>query len=282
MALHRKTLWTVDTRAGSSLDVSSGYGGLTAGCMTLPESVRHAQGFRVYTDKNPNAPEDYASINALVTGLGGSQVVGLNLNSVTIEFSTASSNGGSRGILQVDGWFDREFSLTDNVTKGEAMQFMRPHGLSLYSWTGSKNVAVGKVAHLTNQANISMDGGSESTTLQQGNLVAIPPSEYTRGIIATAVITGEFQGGAAPYHFRMQVRKGDGIAILYDYAAAVITPVFTNRAFSFPLYTNGLHDELSTNGFKLSIVNDDPAAALVLKKFRLVTQSVTNPDFTLG
>lgn len=282
MALHQGNLWTVNSRANSSLDVMDALGGLTAGCLTLPEHYRHARGFRVYTTTAPHAPEDYGNINAMVTGIGGSQVTGLNDSRATIEFMTEGSTSGRRGIFKVDGLFDRPFNYSDPVTKGEAMRFMMPHGIDEYNWTGTKSVASGARINLSSLPDYSTDITQGSTTIKNGNFVVLPATPMTRGLIITAMVTGTYEGGSSLFDFRMQIRDGSGGTVIQDVASYSLTREVVSKAFTFSLFTNGIHDELGTTGFRLAFANDSSDSAFNLTGVRVLIQNISNPDFSLG
>lgn len=281
MALHQRNLWIVHSREGSSLDITDSIGGLTAGRMELPNGFLKAKGLRVYTTGKPDVPEDYGSLNAMVTAIGGSQVAGHNIHrTAIIEFDTTNSSTGSRGIFRIDGLFAREFHYQDPLTKGEAMRFMMPHGLDEYNWDGSQSVAAAASLDMTGLISYSTDITQGVTTIQGGSLIAIPAAPTNRGIITTVLITGTFAGNG-PHDFRLQARDADGTTVLQSVPRYNLTNDVVSVAATFPMYTNGVTDDLSSTGYKLVMVNDSQSA-FTLKSVKIIVQSVSNPDFTVG
>lgn len=281
MALHQKTLWTYHTRTGSSLDTTSPYGGLTAGSMYLADGVSRAmQGVRVYNSKNPNSPEDYSNLNALVAAIGGSQVTGLQGHGVTIEFDTSKSTDGTRGILKVDGLFDREIHYNDALTKGEAIRFMSPHGLDVYTWTGSGDVAAGASKNLLTLGDYTTDIAAGSTTIQANAFVALPVATRSRGVLLTVIIDGTYEGNG-PHDFRVELRDAADSTVYQNAPLYGLTNNIRKVTTSFLLFTNGVHDEFSSTGYKISLVNDSQSKISVTG-VKLVAQTISNPDFTVG
>lgn len=280
MALHQRNLWIVHSHEGSSLDAKDALGGLTAGAITLPADYIKAKGLRVYTTSKPDVPEDYGSLSAMITAIGGSQVTGLNRRKAVIEYDTTSSTTGSRGIFKIDGLFSREFHYQDPLTKGEAMRFMMPHGVDEYNWTGSQAIAASANVDMTGLVAYSTDVTQGVTTIQGGSLIAIPAAPANRGLVTTVLVSGTFAGNG-PHDFRLQVREADGTTVMQSVPRYNLANEVVNVAASFPLFTNGVTDDLSTTGFKLAFLNDSQSA-FTLKAVKIVVQSVSNPDFTVG
>lgn len=277
MALHQRNLWIVTSHAGSSLDSKDSLGGLTSGAITLPKEFITARGLRVYTTSKPDVPEDYGSLTALITAIGGSQVTGHNHRRAIIEFNTGSSTTGSRGIFRIDGLFNREYHYQDPLTKGEAMRFMMPHGLDEYNWTGSQAINAGSDVDMTGLVAYSTDIVQGVTTIQGGSLIALPAAPTNRGLLTTVVVKGTFAGNG-PHDFRLQARDAAG-EVIQSIPRYNLSNEVENVAASFPLFTNGVSDELSTTGYKLAFYNDSQSA-FTLKAVQIVVQSVSNPDFT--
>lgn len=278
MALEQVNLWNVRHRENSSLDYVDEFGGLVSGMITLPSGHTKAKLFKVYTTTNPTVAEDSVTVASMLTAIGGRKVSGLHNQFTTVEFNTATSTNGRRGIIRVDGLFDRAFHESDPLTKGEAMRNMMPHGLDQYTWTGGQRVAASNEVNLLALNGISTDIATGSTTIHTQSLVAIPASPFTRGLMVTTVVTGTYEG-TGPHDFCVQIRSADGTTVLQTNPSYNLdNNVKCNATTSF-LYTNGVNDELSTTGFKIYFKNTSQSA-ISLSAVKMVVQSVSNPDFS--
>lgn len=275
MALHELNLWHVDSRTGSSLDVSGQYGGLSAGRIDLPPYHHMAKGFKIRLT-GTNTLESYASLSALLTGIGGRNVSqGREAN---IEFDTSGSTNGVRGIHSVEGIFVREWHREEALTKGEAEKCVVPYGVDQYIWTGTHSVEHGTDMNLLSLQNFSTDVATGDTTINAQSMVVLPVAVKPRGILITVVIDGEFtQQG--PHDMCLQLRSADGTTILQSIPTFVLAKKVAKITAVFTTFTNGVYDELSTTGFKLYFVNPS-TAAINLKEVNITVQNISNPDFT--
>lgn len=281
MALHQKNLWIVTSRANSSLDVMDALGGLTAGCISIPLEVLNGnKGLRVYTTTQPTVPEDYGNFQALVTGLGGRSITNTGGGSAIVEFDTVSSTNGSRGVYRVDGLFEREFHYHDALTKGEAMRFITPHGVDEYNWTGAGSINAGASKNLLSLGDYSTDVTEGDTTMQANAMVVLPATRMTRGVIVTVVVDGTYEGNG-PHDFRLELRAADDSEVIQNVPMYSLTNQVKKCAATFMVYTNSLHHEFSTTGFKLSFVNTSQSTVSITA-VKVVAQTISNPDFTLG
>lgn len=278
MRLHQKNLWTVTSHEGSSLDQFDAVGGLTAGAICLPpEFYSKAKGIRVWTTKNPDAPESHSSHNAFTSSIGGKHIQTSN-GATIVEFDTTQSTDGTRGIYKIDGAFEYEHLWNEPLTKAEALKFITPHGLDEYNWNGSKEVTASNSVDMTELLTYSTDITQGVTTLNGGLLIALPAVAVNRGLITTVVVKGTFAGNG-PHDFRLEARDADGSTVLQSIPRYNLTNDVTSVAATFPLYTNGVDDDLSTTGYKLAFVNDSQSA-FTLKAVKIIVQSVSNPDFS--
>lgn len=278
MRLHQKNLWTVTSHEGSSLDKFDAVGGLTAGAICLPpEFYSKAKGIRVWTTKNPDAPESHSSHNAFATSIGGKHIKTSNGPTI-VEFDTSNSTDGIRGIYKIDGAFEYEHQWNEPLTKAEALKHIIPHGLDEYNWDGSKEVTASSSVDMTELLSYSTDIAQGVTTLNGGLLVAIPATAVSRGLFTTVIVKGTFAGNG-PHDFRLEARDADGTTVLQSIPRYNLTNEVSNVSATFPLYTNGLDDDLSTTGYKLAFLNDSQST-FTLKAVKIIIQSVSNPDFS--
>lgn len=281
MALHQKNLWIVTSRSNSSLDVTDALGGLTAGCIAIPLSTLNGnKGLRVFTTTQPTVPEDYGNFQALVTGLGGRNINSAGNGHAVIEFDTASSNNGSRGVYRIEGLFEREIHYHDALTKGEAMRYITPHGIDEYNWTGAGSVAAGASKNLLTLGDYSTDVTEGDTTLQANAMVILPATRLTRGVFVTVVVDGTYEGNG-PHDFRLELRAADDSEVIQNAPLYSLTNQVKKCAATFSVYTNDFHHEFSTTGFKLSFVNTSQSTVSITS-VKVIAQTVSNPDFTLG
>lgn len=281
MALHQRNLWIVTSRSNSSLDVMDAHGGLTAGCLTLPKRiVAKSMGLRVYTTTAPTIPEDYGNMNALLTGIGGSAIAGHSTENITIEFSTDSSNSGSRGVYRIDGLFEREFNHSDALTKGEALRFIAPHGIDEYNWTGTANINAGASKNLLSVGDFTTDVATGDTTIKTGAMVVLPATVRSRGVMLTVILDGTFAGNG-PHDFRFELRDATDSTAFQSIPSFALTNNIKKATANFMVYTNGLDDELGTTGFKISFVNNSQST-ITVNGLKIIAQTISNPDFTLG
>lgn len=281
MALHQKNLWIVTSRANSSLDVLDALGGMTAGCISIPlETLNGIKGLRVFTTNAPTVPEDYGTIQALVNGLGGRSISSVGNGSAIIEFNTANSTSGSRGVYRIEGLFEREFHYHEALTKGEAMRFIAPHGVDEYNWTGAGNVTAGASKNLLSLGAFSTDVTEGDTTIQANAMVVLPATNRTRGVVVTVVVDGTYEGNG-PHDFRLELRAADDSEVIQNVPMYALTNQVRKAAATFSVYTNSTHHEFSTTGFKLSFVNTSQSTISVTN-VKVIAQTISNPDFTLG
>lgn len=279
MALHELNLWNMDSRTGSSLDVTAKYGGLRAGRIDLPEMASKAKGFKVRIGGKATL-ESYTTLAGMVTAIGGSVVSNLTGPEKIIEFDTSTSNTGARGIYAVEGVFVRDWHPNEALTKGEAMKLIDTHGVDTYLWKGTEDIAAS-----TNKNLLSLNGlGTELTlgvtTLNATSLVILPVAEEPRGIIVTVRLDGEYEAGGTGYQdFRVQLQAADGTTPIQTVPLFVPNKRLDKSTAVFVLYTNGVHDELSTTGFKLAFLNDSNAK-VTLSEVNIAVQNISNPDFT--
>lgn len=278
MALYQVNLWTVTSRENSSLDATDAYGGLVSGAITLPETLRKAKGLRVYHNNDRNTPEDYANLTALVTGIGGSAVMGLNQSSFKVEFNTTNSSNGIRGIYKIDGLFERTYHYSDPLTKGEAMRSMMPAGLDKYTWDGSKAINGASSEKLTTFDFSSDITAGNSTITNTGDVVILPAAVSPRTLIVSVVVDGQYDA-SGPHDFRVQITEPDGTTVIQEIPSFTTSAALKRRQFSFPLYTFGVNDDLSTTGFKIVFINESNST-LTLSDVDIMIHSVSNPDFT--
>lgn len=280
MALHELNLWHIDSRTGSSLDVGGQYGGLTAGRIDLPESVMKVKGLKVRITGS-HTLESYASLSALVTGIGGSVVSNLNGgNETVIEFNTASSSSGVRGIYSVEGIFVRDWHPNAALTKGEAMNLIDTFGVDTYKWSGTQDVAASGNMNLLTLNGLGTDVTQGDSTLSASSLVILPVAARPRGITVSVIMDGEYAAGGSGYQdFRIQMRGADGTSVIQTVPLFVPNKKLEKAVATFHVFTNGVYDELSTTGFKLMFLNDS-TSVLTLKNVEIVVQDVSNPDFT--
>lgn len=279
MALHELNLWNVDSRTGSSLDVGAKYGGLSAGRIDLPESHKRAKGFKVRIS-GTNTLESYASLSALLTGIGGRSVTNLQGREAIIEFDTTTSASGARGIHSVEGIFVREWHREAALTKGEAEKYITSHGVDEYEWTGAQSVEHATSLNLLSLQNFSNEVATGATTINAASLVVLPVEVKTRGLFITVILDGEYslQG---PHDMNVQLRSADGTTILQTHTTYILNKKLNKLTVNLATYTNGVYHELSTTGFKLYFTNDS-TSAMTLKEVKIIVQNVSNPDFTRG
>lgn len=277
MALHELNLWTFDSRTGSSLDAFDKYGGLAAGRIDLPEDYRKAKGFKVRLS-GTNTLETYASLSALVTGIGGRNVGNTNGREAIIEFNTTSSTNGVRGIHAIDGIFVRDWHRDSALTKGEADKYIVSHGVDEYLWTGEQSVEHGSSMNLLSLANFSTDVTTGDSTINAATLVILPVAVKPRGILVTVTVDGEYslQG---PHDMLIQIREADGTTIVQNVPVYALDKKLNKLTATFAMYTNGVYDDLSTTGFKVQFENAS-TSAMTLKEVRIVVQNISNPDFS--
>lgn len=277
MALHELNLWHVDSRTGSSMDIGGKYGGLSAGRIDLPETYRKAKGFKVRIT-GTNTLESYASLAALLTGIGGRNINNVQGREAIIEFDTTNSTNGVRGIHSVEGIFVREWHREAALTKGEAEKLIVSHGVDEYVWTGAQSVEHGTSMNLLTLDNFSTDVATGDTTINAASLVVLPVAAKPRGLIVTVTLDGEYslQG---PHDMLIQLREADGTTVLQTSPVYILDKKLHRVTATFAMYTNGVYDELSTTGFKIQFENAS-TSAMTLKEVKIVVQNVSNPDFT--
>lgn len=279
MALHELNLWNVDSRTGSSLDVGDKYGGLSAGRIDLPEVHEKAKGFKARIS-GTNILESYASLSALLTGIGGSRINNLQGRDAIIEFDTARSSSGVRGVHSIEGIFVREWHRESALTKGEAEKCIMSHGVDEYTWTGTQSVAQDTALNLLALQDFSTDVATGATAINAESLVVLPVEVKTRGLFITVILDGEYsvQG---PNDMSVQLRSVDGTTILQTHPTFVLDKKLNKLTVNLSTYTKGVYHELSTSGFKLYVTNDS-GSAMTLKEVKIIVQNVSNPDFTRG
>lgn len=281
MALHQKNLWIVTSRANSSLDVLDALGGMTAGCIAIPFNVLNGvKGLRVFTTNNPTVPEDYGNFQALVTGLGGRSVSAAGNGSAIIEFNTTNSTSGTRGVYRVDGLFEREFHYHEALTKGEAMRFIAPHGIDEYNWAGAESVAASASKNLLTLGDFTEEVREGGVIIQANSMVVLPSTDRTRGVIITLVIDGTYEGSGA-HDFNLELRSSDGTKVLQGSALWGLTTKVEKASATFALYTSSNHHELSTTGFQPVLTNTSQNS-VSLTGVKIIAQTISNPDFTVG
>lgn len=279
MALHEVNLWNVSSRPNSSLDVTSPYGGLVSGRIDLPASSRTAKGFKVRVSGS-HTIEDYATIQALVTGLGGSVVTNLSGKDVVIEFNTSGSTNGSRGIFAIEGIFVRDWHPDAALTKGVAESVITPLGVDEYKWEGSQAVNNGDTLNLISLKNFSNEVATGDTTISANAMVVLPVAAKPRGLLISVIMDGNYQS-VGPHELRVKLTSADGTTVQQSAPLTVVENQLGMTVVTMATYTNGVHDELSTTGFKLIFCNDS-TSNLTLSSVRIVIQSISNPDFTRG
>lgn len=278
MALHEVNLWTFNSRVGSSLDTTGSYGGLTAGRIDLPVSHKVAKGFKIRVG-GTHTVSSFATLALMLTAIGGREVKGTNeFGGTTIEFDTKTTTDGERGIYSVEGIFVKEWHPNDALTKGEAMMHLMTHGVDEYTWDGSEALSKGVGKNLFSLGGISTDVTQGITTINAASLVVLPVSAQSRGLVLTVVVEGDYSE-SGPHDFDIQLKSADGSEILQATSMYTSSSSVNKSTAHFHLYTNGVHDELSTTGVKLEMVNRSDTE-FTLKKVKLVAQNTSNPDFT--
>lgn len=279
MALHEQNLWTINSRTGSSLDVSGKYGGLTAGRIDLPEAASKAKGFKVRV-AGTHSLESYGSLSAMVTGIGGSVVKGLDNNVTVIEFRTASSSSGERGVYSVEGVFVRDWHPNSALTKGEAMKLIDTFGVDTYEWDGSQVIGASSNLNLLGLNGLGTEVTQGDSTINGSTLLILPVADRPRGVLITVVLDGEFEAGGSGYQdFRIQLQDADGTKAIQTVPLFVPNKKLDKTKATFSVYTNGVYDELSTTGCKIALLNDS-TNSLTLKGVEIIVQDTSNPDFT--
>lgn len=280
MALHELNLWNINSRTGSSLDVGGKYGGLTSGRIDLPASAMKAKGFRVRI-AGTHSLESYANLNALVTGIGGTQTVGLSSGMETvIEFDTSKTSSGARGVYSVEGIFVRDWHPHDALTKGEAMNLIDTFGVDTYRWSGTETIAASSNLNLLTLNGLGTDITQGDSTINAAAMVILPVAARPRGVMITVILDGEYEAGGSGYQdFRIQMQGADGTTVMQTVPLFVPNKKLEKSSATFPVFTNGVYDELSTTGFKLMFLNDSNSS-LTLKDVEIIVQDTSNPDFT--
>lgn len=279
MALYEVNLWNINSRPNSSLDLTAPYGGLLAGRIDLPRNARTAKGFKVRVS-GTHTIEDYASIQSLVTGLGGSVIMEPGNDTVPIEFNTSSSTNGTRGIYAIEGIFVRDWHPDAALTKGLAESLIRPLGVDEYQWDGSQAVNNGETLNLISLRNFSNEVSTGETTISASSILVLPVSAKPRGLLITTVLDGKY-ANIGPHELRVKLTGADGATAKQTASAFCVENQMGMISTTIPTYTYGVHDELSTTGFKLVLCNDS-TSNLTLTSVRIIVQNISNPDFTRG
>lgn len=276
MALHELNLWTMDSRVHSSLEVTSAYGGLSAGRIDLPVDHSKAKGFKVHTSKD-GTTETYGSLSAMLTAIGGRKITNLTGDETVIEFNTNGTTNGVRGITAVCGMFVRAWNPNSALTKGEADMMIVSHGLDVYSWDGSSDVKASAKKNLI-ELGLSTDIAQGNSTINASDLVALPVDPKSRALLISVSLDGQFEGNG-PHDFRLMLTDPDGTTSRQTVPLYSLDSKLDCTTANFLMYTNGVYDEFSTTGFKLVFVNDSQSK-VSLTTVKIVVQSISNPDFT--
>lgn len=279
MALHEVNLWTINSRTHSSLDYENAYGGLETGRIDLPESYSKAKMFKVRV-AGSHTIETYASLSALLTGIGGQSVVNLTGREAIIEFNTSTTTNGKRGIYSVEGIFVRDWHPDAALTKGEAESTIVSHGVDQYVWTGNQSVGNGATLNLLSLDGFSNEVTTGDTTINAQAMVVLPVAAKPRGLVFSVILDGEY-ANAGPHDMRVQLRSADGTTIQQSNPLYILDKKLNKTVATFATFTNGVYDELSTTGLKIVFLNDS-ASALSLTGVTITVQNISNPDFTRG
>lgn len=277
MKLFQKTLWTATTHEGSSLDQFDAVGGLTAGAIRLPgEAYAKAKGIRVWTTKSPYSPESHTTHNGFTTSIGGRHTAHSN-GDIWVEFNTATSTSGTRGIYRIDGAFEKEHHWSEVLTKGEASQLIEPTKLDLYTWSGTQSLGEDVAFNMTSLI-FGTPIAEGHTTMENDNMRVIPVSAKARAVFLTVDLSGEFTSDG-PHPFRIEIRQADGTTVERVRPAYFLHNKLDKVTFEFMFYTHGVNDDFSTTGFRIYLVNES-TSTFALKGLRLIANAIINPDFS--
>lgn len=283
MAIYQKNLWHFHSRENSSLDVTDAWGGLIAGSVTFSVPQRGMQGFKVYVH-GKIAPENYGSLTAMLTGIGGRNVTSPNERTdyVTIEFNTTTSTDGERGIWKIEGLYLHDYNYFDPLTKGEAMKYLSPHGIDAYDWQGTNTIAPNAGADVIPDTTYTTDIATGSTVYDDSTSIwqVLPPLVETRCLLISVMISGQYESGGIPLDFRIELHKANGDELVQSRSMYVGDVKLEQETANFIIYTNGINDAFSRGGFKVKVFNDG-TKNLVLSKARVDVHCISNPDFTV-
>lgn len=276
MKLYQKNLWSVNSHEGSSNDHFEALGGLSAGTIRLPASqYAKAKGIRVWTTKNPHAPESHTTHNGFTASIGGKHVLS-NGGDILIEFNTAASTSGERGIYKIDGAFEKEHHWEEVLTKGEAAQLIEPTKLDLYDWDGSEVLSEDVAFNMTSLI-FDTPIAEGHTTMENSNIRVLPVSVKARALFLSVDISGSFST-EGPHPFRIEVRQADGTTVERVRPAYFLHKDLEKVTFEFMFYTHGVEDDFSTTGFRIYLVNES-TSQFTLKGVRIIANAIINPDF---
>lgn len=276
MKLFQKNLWTVTSHEGSSMDQFDALGGLAAGTIRLPaEFYAKAKGIRVWTTKNPTAPESHTTHNGFTTSIGGKHVVS-GSGDILIEYNTGASSSGYRGIYKIDGAFEKEHYWDEVLTKGEAVRLIEPTKLDLYDWDGSQSVVEDGELNLTGLV-FDTPIAEGHTSMENSNIRVLPVSTKARAVFLSLDISGDFTTDG-PHPFRIEIRQADGKEVERVRPAYFLHSKLEKVTFEFMFYTHGVDDDFSTTGFRIYLVNES-TSTFTLKSARIIANAVINPDF---
>lgn len=276
MAIEQKMLWDVTSRSNSSLDLMDSYGGMIAGCVSLPKEVHKALYFRVYTNKGYPVPVDYADLKLLIQGIGGKQIEGLHEEGVTIEFDATTKNIG--GILSITGMFNEYCPYDSAVTKGEVMDHLLPHGLDTFEWKGTKDLAHNATMDLIKLPGLAHTvKGGHALIDSRGSVLILPEIMKSRGVMASVSVNGTFtEDTLLPLMYQIKV-NGEVVQSVSSIANGMSLDWATTNLM---LSTNGIRDDLSVAGFTIELVNPNPQQ-LTVTDVKLNVQSIINPDYVI-
>lgn len=276
MKLYQKNLWTATSHEGSSLDMFDAVGGLTAGTIRLSrEWYSKAKGIRVWTTKNTVSPESHTTHNGFTASIGGKHVASGG-EDILIQFDTATSSSGQRGIYKIDGAFEKEHHWDEVLTKGEAARLIEPTKLDLYDWDGSQSVAEDAELNLTGLV-FDTPIAEGHTSMENSNIRVLPVSAKARALFLSLAISGDFTSDG-PHPFRIEVRQADGKEVERVRPSYFLHTKMEKMTFEFMFYTHGVEDDFSTTGFRIYLVNES-TSTFTLKGARIIANAIINPDF---
>lgn len=277
MKLYQKNLWTATSHEGSSLDVFDAVGGLSAGTIRVSrEWYSKAKGIRVWTTKNTVSPESHTTHNGFTASIGGKHVASGG-EDILIQFDTATSSSGQRGIYKIDGAFEKEHHWDEVLTKGEAAKIIEPHHLDIYEWDGANEISPEGTLNVTGLV-MSTPVADGHTTIEGDNMRVLPAMEKSRAVMMTVILTGDFPTDG-PHPYRVEIRQADGVEVERSRPTYSLVKGVNKVVSNFVIYTNGTSDAFSTTGFRLYICNDS-TVKMTIKYIKILANALTNPDFS--